>query len=134
MQSSKVIQHIVKWLKDYRVQNPTIKGFTVGISNGIDSSVVSALCARTGAPVLALELPIDLSKTPAEKHRSIHIDWLKKKHGKDQIRSMRVNLTKTYEQLRETCAELQSNEKSELALANVQSRLRMVGQEGPWVR
>ena len=128
MQTTKVIHHIVKWLKDYRVQNPSIKGFTVGISNGIDSSVVSALCARTGSPVLALELPIDLSKTPEKKHRSTHVDWLKKRHGNDQIRSMRVDLTTTYEQLRTTCEELQSNEKSELALANVQSRLRMVRQ------
>ena len=126
MQTGKVIEHIVKWLKEYAVQSSGIKGFTVGISNGIDSSVVSTLCARTGLPVLALELPIDLSKKK-EKSQSIHGEWLKKNYGSsDQIRTLTVNLTDSYHQLKETCTELQSNDTTELALANVQSRLRMV--------
>jgi len=125
MQAGKVIDHIVKWLKDYAIQNSSVKGFTVGISNGIDSSVVSTLCARTGLPVLALELPIDLSKKK-EKSKSVHVEWLKKKYGTNHIRTMNVNLTDAYKALKETCTELQSNDKTELALANVQSRLRMV--------
>ncbi|CAF1036660.1 unnamed protein product [Rotaria sordida] len=124
MQTGKIIDHIVKWLKDYAVQNSYIKGFTVGISNGIDSSVVSTLCARTGLPLLALELPINLSKTK-ENRKSIHVEWLKNKYGNDQIRSMNINLTEAYSKLKETCTRLQSNDKTELALANVQSRIRM---------
>jgi NAD+ synthase len=125
MQAGKIIDHIVKWLKDYAIQNSGVKGFTVGISNGVDSSVVSTLCARTGLPVLALELPIDLSKKK-EKSKSVHVEWLKKKYGTNHIRTMNVNLTDAYKALKETCTELQSNDKTELALANVQSRLRMV--------
>jgi NAD+ synthase len=125
MQTGKVIEHIVKWLKDYAVQNSGTKGFTVGISNGIDSSVVSTLCARTGLPILALELSIDLSKKK-EKSKSVHAEWLKKKYGSDHIRTMSVNLTDTYQKFKETCTELQSNDNTELALANAQSRLRMV--------
>jgi NAD+ synthase len=125
MQTGKVIDHIVKWLKDYAVQNGGVKGFTVGISNGIDSSVVSTLCARTGLPVLAVELPIHLSKKK-EKSKSVHIEWLKNKYGTDHIHTMNVNLTDPYNKFQETCTELQSNDKTELALANVQSRLRMV--------
>jgi NAD+ synthase len=125
MQTGKVIDHIVKWLKNYAVQNPGVKGFTVGISNGIDSSVVSSLCASTGLPLLAIELPIHLSKQK-EPSKSIHIDWLKKKYGNNQIKSMNVNLTDAYIKLKETLTELQSNDKTELALANAQSRLRMV--------
>ncbi|CAF0717887.1 unnamed protein product [Adineta steineri] len=125
MQTGKVIDHIVRWLKDYATHHAGIKGFTVGISNGIDSSVVSTLCARTGLPVLAIELPINLSKSK-EKSKSIHIEWLKKTYGNDQIRSFNVNLTDAYNKLKETCTELQSNDKSELALANVQSRIRMI--------
>jgi NAD+ synthase len=125
MQTGKVINHIVKWLKDYAVQNSGVKGFIVGISNGIDSSVVSTLCARTGLPVLALELPIDLTKKK-EKSKSIHIEWLKRNYGADHVRTINVNLTDTYQKFKETCTELQSNDKTELALANVQSRLRMV--------
>lgn len=125
MQSRKIIEHIVKWLKDYAGKSPGIKGFTVGISNGIDSSVVSTLCARTGLPLLALQLPIDLTKKK-EKKESIHGEWLKNQYGSDQIRTITVNLTDAYDQLKTTVTQHQSNEKSELALANVQSRLRMV--------
>jgi NAD+ synthase len=125
MQTGKVIEYIVKWLKDYAIQNPGIKGFTVGISNGIDSSVVSTLCARTGLPLLAIELPINLSKSK-EKSKSIHVEWLKTKYGNDHVRTMSVNLTDPYLKFKETCTELQSNDKTELALANLQSRMRMV--------
>lgn len=125
MQSGKIIEHIVKWLKDYAVKSPGINGFTVGISNGIDSSVVSTLCARTSLPVLALQLPIDLSKKE-EKKPSIHAEWLKNRYGSNQIRTLTVNLTDAYHQVKRTCIECQANEKTELALANVQSRLRMV--------
>ena len=125
MQTGKVIDHIVKWLKDYARQNSNIKGFTVGISNGIDSSVVSTLCARTGLPVLAIELPITLSKSK-EKSKSPHVQWLKKEYGDDHVRTMSVNLTDPYVKFKETVTELQSNEHTELALANLQSRMRMV--------
>lgn len=125
MQTGKVIDHIVKWLKDYAVQNSSVKGFTVGISNGIDSSVVSTLCARTGLPVLALELTIDLTKKK-EKSKSIHSEWLKNKYGSDHIKTMNVNLTEPYKKFKQTCFELQSNDNTELALANLQSRMRMV--------
>ena len=40
---------IVRWLKDYYWQY-SIKAFVVGVSGGIDSAVVSSLCARTGLP------------------------------------------------------------------------------------
>ena len=125
MKTGKVIDHIVKWLKDYAKQNPHVKGFTVGVSNGIDSSVVSTLCARTGLPLLALELSINLSKNK-EKSPSTHAEWLKKKYGNDQVKTMSVNLTDAYEKFKETCTELQTNDKTDLALANLQSRMRMV--------
>lgn len=125
MQTRKIIDHIVKWLKDYSVQHPSVKGFTVGISNGIDSSVVSTLCARTGLPLLALELPIDLSNKK-EKPQSIHIEWLKKNFNNDLVKSMNVNLTGAYKEFKQTFTKFQSNDKTEIALANVQSRMRMV--------
>ena len=53
----KVVNHIVNWLKNY-LETSKIKGFVVGVSGGIDSAVTSTLCARTGAPVLCLEMEI----------------------------------------------------------------------------
>ena len=40
--------NIVGWLKDYYWQH-NIKAFVIGVSGGIDSAVVSSLCARTGS-------------------------------------------------------------------------------------
>ena len=57
MQTEKTIDYIVDWLKTYAV-NAKMKGFVVGISGGVDSAVVSALCAKTGMPTLCVELPI----------------------------------------------------------------------------
>ena len=39
---------VVKWLGDYVLENPSVKAFVVGVSGGIDSAVVSTLCAEIG--------------------------------------------------------------------------------------
>ena len=48
---------ITTWIRDYAVR-ANIKSLVVGISGGIDSAVVSALCARTGLNVFAVTMPI----------------------------------------------------------------------------
>ena len=48
---------IVDWIKDY-AQNNKRKTLVVGISGGIDSSVVSTLCAMTKLPTIAVSMPI----------------------------------------------------------------------------
>jgi len=48
---------IVTWLSDY-LNNNGLKSFVVGVSGGIDSSVVSTLCAETGLPTYAIGMPI----------------------------------------------------------------------------
>ncbi len=55
MQTEKVIDYIVNWLKDYATK-AGVKGFVIGVSGGVDSGVVSTLCAMTGLKVLALEM------------------------------------------------------------------------------
>ena len=57
MQTEKVVNHIVDWLKDYAT-HAGINGFVIGISGGIDSAVTSTLCAKTGLHVLCIEMPI----------------------------------------------------------------------------
>ena len=54
MNSEKVVNHIVKWLKDYATK-ANINGFVIGISGGIDSALTSTLCAKTGLKLLTLE-------------------------------------------------------------------------------
>ncbi|MDX1783990.1 MAG: NAD(+) synthase, partial [Aequorivita vladivostokensis] len=57
MQTEKVIDYIVDWLKSYAT-NAKMDGFVLGISGGIDSAVTSALCAKTGLRTLCVEMPI----------------------------------------------------------------------------
>ena len=52
--------NIVGWLKDYYWMHD-VKAFVVGVSGGIDSAVVSSLCARTGLPTYVVCMPLELS-------------------------------------------------------------------------
>jgi NAD+ synthase len=76
MQTQKVIDHIVNWLKTY-AENAKVSGFIIGISGGIDSAVTSTLCAQTGLKVMCLEMGIH--QNPNEVNRGMaHIYWLEK--------------------------------------------------------
>ena len=124
MQVTKVIEHITKWLKDYKSENPNIKGFVVGVSGGIDSALVSTLCARTGLPLLVLQLSIHQVKDEV-KRSTDHMLWLKQQFG-DTVKSHSIDLTDAFEGLKKTLLATDSNGNTKLALANVRSRLRMV--------
>ena len=49
---------IVTWIKDYVTKNK-LNGLVVGVSGGIDSAVVSTLCAKTGLPTYVLSMPLN---------------------------------------------------------------------------
>ena len=74
MNTSKVINHIVNWLKSYSIKSKT-KGFVVGISGGIDSAVTSTLACMTGLPTLCIQMPIYQSKNELLRSGK-HIKWL----------------------------------------------------------
>jgi NAD+ synthase len=125
MQTEKVIEHIVKWLKDYHQSSHT-KGFTVGVSGGIDSAIVSTLCARTGLPVLVIEMPIRQSSSEMQRSRA-HIKWLSSTFP--NVTGAEVNLAEVFEAFEKTFKNSEINEinsYSEVALANTRARLRMV--------
>jgi NAD+ synthase len=48
MNTQEKISHITAWIKTY-ADNAGMQSLIVGISGGIDSAVVSTLCAKTGA-------------------------------------------------------------------------------------
>ena len=79
MNVEKVADHITSWLKDYAIK-AGVKGFVIGVSGGVDSAVTSTLCARTGLPVLCLEMPIYQAKSQVSRAEE-HIDQLKKRYG-----------------------------------------------------
>ncbi|RAV31043.1 NAD(+) synthase [Sinomicrobium soli] len=121
MQTEKVIEHIVQWLKDYTQKSGT-KGFVVGVSGGIDSAVTSALCARTGLPLLCLEMPIHQAESQIS--RAIrHIEWLKDHHG--NVSEQSVNLTPVFDSLIGSLPSVNREEDRFMSLANTRARLRM---------
>ncbi|WP_068597266.1 NAD(+) synthase [Vaginella massiliensis] len=121
MQTQKVVEHIVNWLKTY-LENAHQKGFVIGISGGIDSAVTSTLCAMTGYPLLNLEMPIHQEKKQAERARK-HIEWLKAKF--DLIDSLEVDLSQTFDSFEAVVPKIDDPDKVNLALANTRARLRM---------
>ena len=121
MQTEKVVNHIVKWLKEYAL-NANVNGFVVGISGGIDSAVTSTLCAKTGLDVLCLEMPIHQAKSHVSRAQE-HIAQLK--NNFKNICDMQADLTPVFEEFK-TEISLDGNQAIvDMALANTRARLRM---------
>jgi len=121
---------IVGWLKDYYFDN-NIKAFVVGVSGGIDSAVVSTLCARTGLPTYVVCMPLE-SKFENTRLSDAHSKALVEKY--DNVKRVEVELFSAYDSLIKSIewwSEAQHFDKkeftsSELANANTKSRIRMV--------
>jgi len=121
MQTEKVIDHIVTWLKDY-ANKANVKGFVIGISGGIDSAVTSTLCARTGLQLLCLEMPIHQAENQVTRATN-HINWLKNNYTK--VDKLQVNLTPTFDSLVNALPAVANEEDRFMSLANTRARLRM---------
>lgn len=123
MQTEKVIDHIVNWLKDY-AQKANVKGYVIGVSGGVDSGVASTLCAMTGLELLAIEMPIRQQKDQISRAQE-HLDFLQNKFPNVQTKS--VDLNEPFEALYRTF-NVRDDEfpAGKLAFANTRSRLRML--------
>jgi NAD+ synthase len=109
---------ITAWVKDYAT-TAGMQSLVVGISGGIDSAVVSALCARTGLNTVAVTMPIrqrpdlhDLSMRQGA--------WLSERF--DNVRHEIIDLTTTFDEFERRLATYPDL----LGLANSRSRLRMI--------
>jgi NAD+ synthase len=121
MQTEKVIDHIVNWLKDYAI-NAGVKGFVIGISGGIDSAVTSTLCAKTGLDLLCIEMPIHQAESHVSRANE-HIKQLKQRFP--NVRDTKTDLTPVFEEFK-TEVTLKGNQTTvDMALANTRARLRM---------
>jgi NAD+ synthase len=108
---------IINWLFNYCEESKN-KGFVIGVSGGVDSALVSTLCALTGLSVIVVGMPIyqeQIQLSRSDKHMKWLCDNFK------NVKQINVELSKTFEVFIESCPNL-----SELALANTRSRLRMV--------
>lgn len=121
MNSEKVANHIIKWLKEYAVKSG-VKGFVVGVSGGIDSAVTSTLCAKTGLPLVCVEMPIHQDVQQVSRAEE-HIMNLKEKFN--NVTSVKTDLTESFELFQKAMPETQIGATKDLTLANTRARLRM---------
>jgi len=121
------IKHIVKWIKAY-ARSAKIKTLVVGISGGIDSSVVSALCASTGINTIVVQMPIRQNRK-LDNRSSMQATWLLDKF-KSNVTHMSMDLTKVFDSFEKNlipyCRENEDEERVDLAFANSRARLRMM--------
>lgn len=121
MNTEKVVNHIVNWLKTYAT-NARVNGFVIGISGGIDSAVTSTLCAETGLDVLCIEMPIHQAESHVSRAQE-HIAQLKQRYP--NVKDIRVDLTPVFEEFK-TEVSLEGKQATvDMALANTRARLRM---------
>jgi len=117
MKTNKRIQHITKWIRKYARQN-RINALVVGVSGGIDSAVVSTLCAETGLPVVALSMPIRQSAHTHDLSQR-HLEWLTSRYV--NVSAVTFDLTPVFDQF----VAAMTHYCSDLAFANSRARLRM---------
>ena len=115
---------IVDWISDYANTNK-IKSLVVGISGGIDSSVVSTLCALTGIKTYVVGMPINQIESQ-EDLSDTHGEWLCETFSNVQFIKTDMSavddlfLQTIYKDVGEKFAI------NKLARANTRSRIRMV--------
>tara|TARA_B100000965_G_scaffold45152_1_gene33056 strand:+ start:1009 stop:1749 length:741 start_codon:yes stop_codon:yes gene_type:complete len=119
MKVEKRAEIIKKWIDDYcKNTSYSPKSLVVGISGGIDSSVVSTLCALTGRKTIVLSMPIKQIKTQHDLSLK-HGEWLKSKFNNVEFKL--IEIEKIFNSFKETLKDFNN----EHGLANSRARLRM---------
>jgi len=122
---SQLTGKITNWIKDYVDENG-ISSLVVGVSGGIDSAVVSTLCAETGLPTYVLSMPLHSSEKNDDLSDS-YCTTLEKKYS--NVTKIRIDLTKVYDEFINTFdywTGKYTYTHKDLANANTKSRIRMV--------
>ncbi len=119
MTTKERIDYIKNWISNYCTSMPKEpESLIVGISGGIDSSVVSAICALTKKKTIVLSMPIQqISEQQALSLK--HQDWLKSKFK--NVESHLIILDNLFKSFKVSLSEF----KNEHGFANASARLRM---------
>jgi NAD+ synthase len=112
-----MIKEIENWLIEYITTNK-MDCFVVGISGGIDSALVSTLCAQTGIKTYVISMPIHQKSYQLQRARN-HAKWLVDRYS--NVKFLEFDLTDVFDLFSSLFTD-----KKELSLANSRSRLRMV--------
>jgi NAD+ synthase len=128
MTTKQRINYITKWIRSYATKNK-ISTLVIGISGGIDSSVVSALCARTGLKTIVVQMPIRQNKK-LDNRSSMQAGWLLERYP--NVTHMSMDLTPVFTAFEKKLAPFCDSEsfpyeeQKHLAWANSRARLRMM--------
>ena len=119
MEVKKRAEIIQKWIDDYcKSVTFDLQSLVVGISGGIDSSVVSTLCALTGRKTIVLSMPIKQQKNQHDLSIS-QGNWLVEKFKNVELNILDLeNILKEFEKTL-------NKFNNEHGFANSRSRLRM---------
>lgn len=116
-------KEIIGWIKNYCIDS-NIHSLVVGVSGGIDSAVVSALCAGTKMKTYLVGMPIH-QEASQENFSDLHMNELSDKYSNIEI--LKFDLTSVFESFKKAITvKSQLIDQNLLALANSRSRLRMV--------
>lgn len=114
------LQLVSNWIQNY-AQTNGIKSLVIGVSGGIDSALVSYLCALTGMKTYVVSMPIHQPKSHLSR-ASNHIAWLQEKFP--NVEAKFVDLSTAFDILDTDLFEVIDGE-NQLCSANTRSRLRM---------
>jgi len=110
---------ITDWINNYcDSASYKPKALVVGISGGIDSSVVSTLCANTGRKTIVLTMPIKQIKSQHDLSLA-HAKWLKQKYKNVEHHLLEMDKIFT------SFSQVLNNFDNEHGYANSRARLRM---------
>ena len=119
MEVKKRAKIITEWINSYcDSASYKPKALIVGISGGIDSSVVSTLCANTGRKTIVLTMPIKQIKSQHDLSL-LHAKWLKNKF--ENVEHHLLEMDKVFNSF----SEVLNNFDNEHGYANSRARLRM---------
>ena len=119
MKVSRKIEYIKKWILNYcKSMDKSATSLVIGVSGGIDSSVVSAICAMTGKKTFAVSMPI---KQIRQQHNLslMHQKWLRTKFK--NVHTPVIELDNIFKNFKKKLNKFNSVH----GFANSRSRLRM---------
>ena len=119
MEPKERIIFITGWILDYCSKMPNKpKSLVIGVSGGIDSAVVSTICAASGMKTKVLSMPIRQIKEQDDLSKA-HCNWLV--NNFKNVESVTVELDKVFDEFEIAVGK----NSSEHAFANSRARLRM---------
>jgi NAD+ synthase len=115
-----LLNKIQEWITNYATEN-NLQVLVVGVSGGIDSAVVSTLCAKTGIPTIVVGMPIN-SNLENTRLSDLQIALLSRTYS--NVEGYNVDLSSAFSSFKSHKVFDRFN--SELGFANTKSRLRMI--------